>query len=255
MNIGKPWKWALACFAAVAGGWLHAEETADSRPNILFIVTDDHAVQALGSCEKDSPVPLPGFRRLAREGMVFDRAYCANSLCGPSRACMLTGRHTHNNGFTHNEGGTTFDGSQPTYPKMLQAAGYYTGIVGKWHLVSNPTGFNTWQIFPGQGHYWDPTLLTEGPNGKQIGHKDRGYVTDVITTKAIDWIENRDRSKPFALVVGHKAPHRNWLPAPRHLPVIREYVAKMMPPSTLHDDWAGRPEFLKLNRQTVGWDL
>ena len=248
---------ALAAVGAVAASWssAQAEEKADTRPNILFIITDDHAVQALGTCEKDSPVPLPGFRRLAREGMVFDRAYCANSLCGPSRACMLTGRHTHNNGFTHNEGGTTFNSNQPSYPRMLQAAGYQTGMVGKWHLVSNPVGFSSWQIFRGQGQYWDPVLLTEGPDGKQTGHVDRGYVTDIITTKAIDWIENRDRTKPFALVVGHKAPHRNWIPAPRHLPVIRNYVAKLTPPPTLHDDFEGRPEFLKLNRQSVGWDM
>lgn len=247
---------AVAGMAAGLGGWAQgAEEKADTRPNILFIITDDHAVQALGSCGKDSPVPLPGFSRLAREGMVFDRAYCANSLCGPSRACMISGRHTHRNGFTHNEGGTTFDGSQPTYPKMLQAAGYQTGLIGKWHLVSNPTGFTSWQIFPGQGSYWDPALLTEGPDGRQVAHRDRGYVTDIVTTKAIDWMENRDKSKPFALVVGHKAPHRNWLPAPRHLKVIRDYVAKMTPPDNLHDDWSNRPEFLKFNRQTVGRDL
>lgn len=259
MRTQTTWKTlalAVAGVVSTAGAWAQADKpAADTRPNILFIITDDHAVQALGSCAKDSPVPLPGFRRLANEGMVFDRAYCANSLCGPSRACMLTGRHTHHNGFTHNEGGTTFDGSQPTYPKMLQAAGYQTGIIGKWHLVSNPTGFTSWQIFPGQGSYFDPAVLTEGPGGRQIAHKDRGYVTDIITTKAIDWMENRDKSKPFALVVGHKAPHRNWLPAPRHLQVIRDYVAKMTPPATLHEDWANRPEFLKLNRQTVGWDL
>lgn len=102
-----------------------------TRPNLLFIITDDHAVQALGSCEKDSPVPLPGFRRLANEGMVFDRAYCANSLCGPSRACMVTGRHSHNNGFLFNEGDSRFNPEQPTYPQMLQAAGYQTGVIGK----------------------------------------------------------------------------------------------------------------------------
>ena len=260
MKLILSWQKMALAVAGVVGAvapWAQAENepAKDTRPNILFIITDDHAVQALGSCDKDSPVPLPGFRRLAKEGMVFDRAYCANSLCGPSRACMLTGRHTHRNGFTHNEGGTTFDSAQPTYPKMLQAAGYQTGIVGKWHLVSNPVGFTSWQIFPGQGYYFDPAILTEGPNGRQIAHRDRGYVTDIITTKAIDWMENRDKSKPFALVVGHKAPHRNWLPAPRHLQVIREYVAKLTPPANLHEDWADRPEFLKLNRQTVGWDL
>ncbi len=234
----------------------HAENpAAPPRPNILFIITDDHAVQALGSCDKDSPVPLPGFRRLAQEGMVFDRAYCANSLCGPSRACMLTGRHSHNNAFLYNYGGPAFNGAQPTYPKMLKAAGYQTGIVGKWHLISNPTGFYSWQVFPSQGDYWDPTFLTEGKGGKTKSHIDRGYVTDLVTSKAIDWLENRDESKPFALIVGHKAPHRNWLPAPRHLQKIREYVAKMTPPETLYDDWANRPEMLQHNRQTVGWDL
>lgn len=260
MKTSSVWKQVCVCAVGAAmavSAWAQEAEksTTDNRPNILFIITDDHAVQALGSCAKDSPVPLPGFRRLAQEGMVFDRAYCANSLCGPSRACMLTGRHTHRNGFTHNEGGTTLNPNQPSYPKMLQAAGYQTGLIGKWHLVSNPAGFTSWQIFPGQGSYWDPAVLSEGPGGRQIAHRDRGYVTDVVTTKAIDWMENRDKSKPFALVVGHKAPHRNWLPAPRHLQVIRQHVAKMTPPATLHDDWSNRPDFLKLNRQTVGWDL
>ncbi len=236
-------------------GLCSALASADDRPNVLFIITDDHAVQALGSCDKDTPVPLPGFRRLANEGMVFDRAYCANSLCGPSRACMLTGRHSHNNGFLYNYGGPSFDGSQPTYPKMLQQAGYQTGIVGKWHLISQPTGFNSWQVFPSQGDYWNPVFQTLGPKGGTQQHSERGYVTDIVTTKAIDWMENRDKSKPFALIVGHKAPHRNWIPAPRHLAQIKKAVAKMTPPATLDDDWKNRPDFLKLNRQTVGWDL
>jgi len=240
----------LVCCGAVS-----ALAAQDSRPNLLFIITDDHAAQALGSCEKDSPVPLPGFRRLAQEGMVFDRAYCANSLCGPSRACMITGRHSHNNGFLYNYGGPAFNGAQPTYPKMLREAGYQTGIVGKWHLISQPTGFDNWQVFISQGEYWNPFFLTQGPKGNTLKHQERGYVTDLVTAKAISWMESRDRSKPFALIVGHKAPHRNWIPAPRHLQKIKDYVAKMTPPDTIDDDWSDRPEILKLNRQTVGWDL
>lgn len=223
---------------------------APKRPNLLFIITDDHAVGALGTCEADSPIPLPGFRRLAAEGMVFDRAYCANSLCGPSRASMLTGRHSHNNGFLYNYGGPAFNGTQPTYPKMLQAAGYQTAIIGKWHLISAPTGFDFWQVFPSQGDYWNPTFLHQG--GRK---KESGYVTDVVTQKAIDWLENRDKKKPFALIVGHKAPHRNWIPAVRHLWKARRCVAKLTPPKTLDDNFENRPEFFLHNRQSVLWDL
>ena len=245
----------IAAVAAMFMGWLGAAQAADERPNILFIISDDHGTNALGTCEKDSPVPLPGFRRLANEGMVFDRAYCANSLCGPSRACMITGRHSHNNGFLYNYGGPAFNGDQPTYPKMLQAAGYQTGIVGKWHLISRPTGFDSWQVFPSQGDYLNSTFLSAGPNNSTRSNRLRGYVTDVVTNMAITWMESRDRSKPFALIVGHKAPHRNWLPAVRHLDIIKKHVAKMTPPATLHDDWSDRPEFLRHNRQSVAWDL
>lgn len=138
----------LALLAAVP---LSAQTRAaeNKKPNILFIITDDHAYQTLGTGKDDSPVALPNFNKLGRQGMVFDRSYCANSLCGPSRACILTGRHSHMNGFVFN-GQKPLDGSQPTYPKMLQKAGYQTGLFGKWHLESNPTGFDTWEIFPGQ---------------------------------------------------------------------------------------------------------
>ncbi len=248
----RPWLFATAVAVLSAASSLAG---ADERPNFLFIITDDHAVQALGSHEADSPIPLPGFRRLADEGMVFDRAYCANSLCGPSRACMLTGRHSHRNGFTHNYGGPAFDGSQPTYPKMLQAAGYQTGIIGKWHLHSAPTGFDTWEVFPGQGEYWNPVFHSEGPHGRTVSHKEEGYVTDLLTHKAMKWMDARDKSKPFALILGQKAPHRNWIPALRHLKVIREAVAAMEPPATLDDDWKNRPEFHVHNRQSVLFDL
>ena len=238
-----------------AAGLLSLAAAEEKKPNVLFIISDDHAVQALGSCDKDSPIPLPGFRKLAEEGMTFDRAYCTNSICGPSRASILTGRHSHRNGFIYNYNGPIFDGSQPTYPKMLQKAGYQTGLIGKWHLKSNPTGFDTWQVFPDQGDYWNPTFVTPKEGGGTHHHKERGYVSDILTTKAIDWMENRDKTKPFALVLGHKAPHRNWIPAPRHLAGIRELVAKMTPPPTLHDDWKNRPAFLSDNRQSVAWDL
>lgn len=251
MAFSRAWAVVTAWFMGV----LSVATAADERPNFLFIISDDHGTNALGTCESDSPVPLPGFRRLANEGMVFDRAYCANSLCGPSRACMLTGRHSHNNGFLYNYGGPAFHGEQPTYPKMLQKAGYQTGIVGKWHLISRPTGFDSWQVFPSQGDYLNSTFLSAGPNNTTRTNRLRGYVTDVVTNMAITWMESRDRSKPFALVVGHKAPHRNWLPAVRHLELIKQYVAKLTPPATLHDAWTNRPEFLQHNRQSIRYDL
>ena len=224
------------------------KQTPDQRPNIVVIVTDDHSYQTLGTCEKDSPMPYPNFRKLADEGMVFDRSYCANSLCGPSRACILTGRHSHMNGFVFN-GQRPLDGSQPTYPKMLQKAGYQTGLFGKWHLESDPTGFDTWEIFPGQGSYYNPDFISLKPDGKRQTKRFPGYATDVVTDKSIQWLENRDKNKPFLLVVGHKAPHRAWCPAPRHLGKVD--TSSMTPPSNFHDDYANRPEFLKKNQQTV----
>lgn len=237
----------LALLAAVP---LSAQTRAaeNKKPNILFIITDDHAYQTLGTGKDDSPVALPNFNKLGRQGMVFDRSYCANSLCGPSRACILTGRHSHMNGFVFN-GQRPLDGSQPTYPKMLQKAGYQTGLFGKWHLESDPTGFDTWEIFPGQGSYYNPDFISLKPDGKRQTKRFPGYATDVVTDKSIQWLENRDKNKPFLLVVGHKAPHRAWCPAPRHLGKVD--TSSMTPPSNFHDDYANRPEFLKKNQQTV----
>ena len=237
----------LALLAAVP---LSAQTRAaeNKKPNILFIITDDHAYQTLGTGKDDSPVALPNFNKLGRQGMVFDRSYCANSLCGPSRACILTGRHSHMNGFVFN-GQKPLDGSQPTYPKMLQKAGYQTGLFGKWHLESNPTGFDTWEIFPGQGSYYNPDFISLKPDGKRQTKRFPGYATDVVTDKSIQWLENRDKNKPFLLVVGHKAPHRAWCPALRHLGKVD--TSGMTPPANFHDDYANRPEFLKKNQQTV----
>jgi N-acetylglucosamine-6-sulfatase len=221
------------------------------RPNIVFIVSDDHAASALGSGENDSPIPLPNFHKLADQGMVFDRSYCTNSLCGPSRACIITGRHSHMNGFLFNEDSQKpFDGSQPTFPQMLQKAGYQTALFGKWHLKSNPTGFDTWQIFPEQGNYYNPVFIVPDQNG-QSTHEETvdGYATNIVTDKSIDWLEHRDKSKPFLLYVGHKAPHRPWTPPINYLGKVD--VSKLTPPANLMDDYANRPEILKKNEQTI----
>ena len=247
----RPLKTIIAgTLALLAAAPLSAQTKAEEnkKPNILFIITDDHAYQTLGTGNNDSPVALPNFNKLGRQGMVFDRSYCANSLCGPSRACILTGRHSHMNGFVFN-GQRPLDGSQPTYPKMLQKAGYQTGLFGKWHLESDPTGFDTWEIFPGQGSYYNPDFISLKSDGKRQTKRFPGYATDVVTDKSIQWLENRDKNKPFLLVVGHKAPHRAWCPALRHLGKVD--TSSMTPPANFHDDYANRPEFLKKNQQTV----
>ena len=247
----RPLKTIIAgTLALLAAAPLSAQTKAEEnkKPNILFIITDDHAYQTLGTGNNDSPVALPNFNKLGRQGMVFDRSYCANSLCGPSRACILTGRHSHMNGFVFN-GQRPLDGSQPTYPKMLQKAGYQTGLFGKWHLESDPTGFDTWEIFPGQGSYYNPDFISLKSDGKRQTKRFPGYATDVVTDKSIQWLENRDKNKPFLLVVGHKAPHRAWCPALRHLGKVD--TSSMTPPVNFHDDYANRPEFLKKNQQTV----
>lgn len=201
------------------------------RPNILFIFTDDHAYQAI-SAYNGKLNQTPNLDRIAREGMRFDRCLVTNSICGPSRACILTGKYSHRNGF-YNNTNSRFDGSQVTFPKLLQQAGYQTALVGKWHLVSDPTGFDFWNILPGQGVYYNPQMIR---NGQKI--KRHGYVTDLITDDALDWLKKRDTSKPFLLMCQHKAPHREWSPALRHL---RNYEGVTFPePRTLFDDYKGR---------------
>jgi len=206
---------------------------AKAPPNILFIFSDDHAYQAI-SAYKDPRklIDTPHMDRIAREGVRFDRCVVPNSICGPSRATVLTGKYSHANGF-YNNSGSRFDGTQVTMPKLLRQAGYQTALVGKWHLVTDPTGFDYWNILPGQGVYYNPTLID---NGKQTKHQ--GYVTDVITDLTIDWLKKRDRSKPFLMMSQHKAPHREWDPALRHLG--HDHDRQYAEPDTLFDDYSGR---------------
>ncbi len=205
-----------------------------SRPNIIFVFSDDHATQAIsaygGMLAKVAPTP--NLDRIAESGMRFNRCLVGNSICGPSRATILTGKHSHLNGFMTNA--MEFDGSQQTFPKLLQKAGYQTAIIGKWHLKSEPTGFDHWEILPGQGNYYNPDFIT--PKGK---HRETGYVTDILTEKAKVWLDGqRDKSKPFVLMVQHKAPHREWSPALKHLNAF-DGIA-IPEPDTLFDDYEGR---------------
>ncbi|MGE5944450.1 MAG: sulfatase [Flavobacteriales bacterium] len=209
-------------------------EVSKKRPNIIFIMTDDHAAQAISAYGHpiSQLAPTPNIDRMASEGAIFENNFCTNAICGPSRAVILTGKHSHINGFRMN--GDVFDGSQQTFPKLLQKAGYKTAIVGKWHLHGYPEGFDFWNILNDQGNYYNPQFITI----KDTVHidKDRientahwtvklpdttvvnGYATDLITDYAIDYIASvKDGDQPFMLMVHHKAPHRNWMPALRHL--------------------------------------
>lgn len=205
---------------------------AAARPNILFIFSDDHATQAM-SAYGNSLIQTPGFDRLANSGMRFTRAKVTNSICAPSRAVILTGKYSHMNG--HRTNRDTFDGSQQTLPKLLGAAGYQSAIVGKWHLKSEPTGFEYWHVLPGQGDYYNPKFRT--PKG--ISRPVTGYCTDLITDHALEWLETkRDKQRPFFLMLHHKAPHGKWDPAPRHLNLFKREV--FPEPMTLFDDYKGR---------------
>ena len=205
-------------------------KAARKRPNILFIMTDDHASHAM-SCYGSKINKTPNLDRIAKEGVRFDNAFCTNSICAPCRAVILTGKHIHMNGLIDN--GKRFDGSQQTFPKLLQKAGYQTAMVGKWHLKTDPTGFDYWNVLPGQGAYYNPQMIEMGQRKKYPG-----YVTDIITDHCINWLEKRDADKPFCLMYHHKAPHRNWQPSPKHLAMYDDVT--IPEPSTLFDDYATR---------------
>lgn len=189
------------------------ESVENKRPNILFIMADDHAMQAISAYNHPigKMAPTPNIDRIAKNGALFTNAYITNSICGPSRAVILTGKHSHINGFRQN--GDRFDGSQPTLPKMLQQSGYQTALLGKWHLHGYPEGFDHWKIIVDQGNYYNPDFIENGDTTRI-----KGYATDIITGDALDWLKTKRKdTMPFFLMVQHKAPHRNWMPALRHI--------------------------------------
>ncbi|MHC4155406.1 MAG: sulfatase family protein [Planctomycetota bacterium] len=228
--------------------------TADrggERPNILFIMSDDHAFQAM-SCYGSRINKTPNLDRIANEGMRFDNCFCTNSICTPSRAVILTGKYSHKNGvLTLSD---NFDGSQQTFGKLLQQAGYYTAVIGKWHLKTEPTGFDYYNVLPGQGLYFDPLMKEKGSawqDGRKGGRVHPGYVTDVITDVALDFLKNRPKDKPFCLLYHHKAPHDMWEYDKKHAHLYQEDVPE---PDNLFDDYSNRSEAIKRATQKIGME-
>ena len=239
--VGMMW------LASVLGATLFAAE--DRPPNILFILTDDHAEAAI-SAYGSNRNQTPNIDRLAAEGALFRNSFCSNSICAPARANLLTGRHSHRNGVRSN--GDTFDASQPTFVRALKDSGYQTALIGKWHLRSTPTDFDHWEVLPGQGNYYNPDFLSA--DGKR---RVEGYATDVITDLSLEWLtESRDPDRPFLLLCWHKAPHRTWAPPARHLELYAD--GPLPEPATLFDDYAGRHPSLVDNEMSIAdyfyWD-
>ncbi len=232
--------------------WLTGYCTGSGKkPNILFIMSDDHACRAISAYDR-SLINTPHIDRLAQEGVRFDSGFCTNSICAPSRAVLLTGKYSHENGVIDNR--VVFDGTQETFPKILRIVGYETAIIGKWHLKSDPTGFDYWNILPGQGHYYNPDFIEMGEKNQH-----QGYVTDLITNFALGWLKRTPKDKPFCLMLHHKAPHRNWMPAPRHLDLFRNREFPL--PETYFDDYetrgvAAREQEMRVaDNMTMAYDL
>ena len=226
---------------------LYPVPATQDRPNIIYIMSDDHAFQAISAYggPLSDIAPTPNIDRIARDGMRFDRCLVTNSISGPCRAVLLTGKYSHANGFLRNEGQTPFDGSQQTFPKILQAGGYTTAMIGKWHLMSDPTGFDHWDILPGQGNYYNPDFINK--DGK---YPVKGYCTEIITEKSIKWLqEARSSGKPFMLMMHHKAPHRAWHPGPNELTLYKD--VKFPEPETLFDDYSNRGTAEKTQDMTI----
>jgi len=239
-NLFTPATFGLAALA-LAG----CQKTENQKPNFLYIMSDDHGYQAV-SAYGYGLNNTPNIDRLAKEGIRFTNAFCTNSLCGPSRATALTGKFSHMNGFYDNR--SRFDGSQTTVPKLLQAAGYQTAIVGKWHLRTDPTGFDFWRILLGQGSYYNPDLKDSTGTKRYTG-----YTTTIITDQAIKWLDSRDPDKPFLLMVHNKAPHRNWLPEPKYFDLFKGHEFPI--PDNYFDDYSNRGRAAHEQKMSVIKDM
>jgi len=230
------------------------EKVSKQRPNIVFIMADDHAEQAISAYGHpiSQLAPTPNIDRIAEEGALFKNNFCTNSICGPSRAVVLTGKFSHENGFRMN--GDRFDGSQQTFPKILQQAGYNTAMIGKWHLHGLPQGFDYWNILTDQGNYYNPDFISQNAETKAVDTtRIMGYATDIITDDGLNYLKKmKDGETPFLLMLQHKAPHRNWMPALRHTNLYDE-VDFPLPDTyfTAHEGSLGSKE----QQQTIYKDM
>ncbi len=223
----------LTLFILSSSAWAQSNQAPNTkRPNIVFIMSDDHAYQAI-SAYSNRLIETPNIDRIAKMGMRFTNATVTNSICAPSRATILTGKHSHLNGKIDND--FPFDTTNVTFPQLFQEAGYQTAMFGKLHFGNAPKGFDQYKILPGQGSYYNPDFITKNEGTIRV----EGYVTDIITDMTLDWLEEeRNPNDPFLLFYLHKAPHREWLPAERHL---EEFTQRTFPePATLFDDYSGR---------------
>jgi len=222
----------------------------EQTPNIVFIMSDDHAFQAISAYggQLAQLAPTPNIDRIAQGGMRFDRCMVTNSICGPCRATILTGKYSHVNGFRDNAN-NHFDGKQLTFPKILQKAGYKTAMIGKWHLGTDPTGFDHWDVLPGQGAYYNPVFIDSSGQ-----YTMDGYTTEIIAEKTIQWLEKvKGSEQPFMVMMHHKAPHRAWDPGPNELGMYKDI--DFPEPSTLFDDYSGRGEGERNNRMTIAHSM
>lgn len=222
-----------------------------NRPNIIHIMTDDHAFQAISAYGHplSKLVPTPNLDRLANEGILFQKAYVENSISAPSRATLLTGKYSHVHGQMRLGGG--LDNSITVFPELLQQNGYQTALVGKWHLKNDPKGFDFYKILDDQGDYYNPEFRTKETNGKYI--LEEGYATTLTTDHAINWMQHRDKNKPFCLLLHHKAPHRNWMPEEKYLNVFKDLEFPY--PETLLDDYSTRSKAAKTQEMTILKDM
>ena len=229
-----------------------AAPAASAKPNILFIFSDDHSLQTIGAynnwlsafCKQQGVTP--SIDRLATEGAVFVNSFCGNSLCSPSRAAVLTGLHSHANGVMTL--GRPIWPNVWTFPGAMREAGYQTAVFGKWHLGQTPANTDISRLLVGQGRYWNPEFI--GPKGKET---HTGYATDIITDMGLDWLKQRDKTKPFMLLVHQKAPHRPWMPPARYYTWLQD--VRIPEPPTLFDDYAGRASPAHNQKMEIGRDM
>lgn len=226
-----------------------ASQTAEAQKplNIIHIMTDDHSYQTISAYRHalGKLAPTPNLDRLAAEGMLFQRAYVENSLSTPSRACLMTGLYSHQNG--QRQLGKGIDVSKTFFSEILQQHGYQTAVVGKWHMQCEPKGFDYYAVLWDQGEYYNPEFKTKQTNGKYV--KEEGYATKLITDHAIEFLQNRDKSKPFCLLVHHKAPHRNWMPELKYMNLYEDVDFPL--PETFYDDYSTRCDAVRTEQMRI----